>query len=125
MLDVLEVLLGVVLDTDVVVVVVRAADWVEVEPPHPASAPTTARTARTARPEDIRLNGIDRGPYPSPAAVTSSVSISEDVLGRQLHRGELHVPRQAAHLARVDQAGPQAPGGLRAAGHAEAQALLW
>jgi hypothetical protein len=72
-LDVLEVLLGVVLDTVVVVVVVRAADWVEVEPPQPASAPTTARTAR---PEIVRLNGIDRAAYPSPSAVTSGVSVS-------------------------------------------------
>ena len=52
-----------------------------------------------------------------------SDALSAD-LGGQLDRAELHLADQPAHLARVDQAGAEAPGGLRAAGHAEAQALL-
>ena len=45
-------------------------------------------------------------------------------LGGQLDQRQLDVAHQAAGLARVDQAGAQARGGLRAAGHAEAQALV-
>jgi hypothetical protein len=45
-------------------------------------------------------------------------------LGRQLDLGELHLADQPPRLARVDQTGPKAGGGLRAAGHSEAQTLI-
>src|ERR1700691_3325365 len=45
-------------------------------------------------------------------------------LGRQLHLAELDLADQTPRLAWVDQAGAEAAGGLRAAGHAEAQTLV-
>jgi hypothetical protein len=96
-----EVLLRVV-----VVIEETPADCVAVEPlPQPASAAVAAMAAQV---EAILFVRIDRLAY----------------LGGQLNRAELHLPRQAPHLARVDQPGAETSGGLRAAGDAEAQALI-
>src|SRR5262249_59517847 len=48
---------------------------------------------------------------------------SADLCG-QLDGGELDTPHQPTGFARVDKSRPQAPRGLRPAGHAEAHALI-